>query len=149
MRDMKKLHRGAQQAQAKPGESAKKAAPHEQAAPAPMPALGGAGDPLTGAAGGEAQAAENDPAAMAEQQAELARVKSLPSGSPELEAYKKPEAMGASVPEGPGQTGQAKSQSEGMGPKKEQAAPATVGPNAQQVKTALGGQLAEWFPSVV
>lgn len=104
-----------------------------------MPALGGAGDPLTGAAGNEAQAAENDPAAMAEQQAELARVKSLPSGSPELEAYKKPEALGAAVPEGPGQTGQAKSQSEGMGPKKEQAAPATVGPNAQQVKTAPAG----------
>ena len=34
MRDMKKLHRGAQQAQAKPGEGTKKPAPHEQAAAA-------------------------------------------------------------------------------------------------------------------
>ena len=138
MRDMKKLHRGAQQAQARP-EEAKKQAPHEQAAAAPMPALGGSGDPLTGGASGEAQKAENDPAAMAEQQAELTRIKSLPAGSPELESYKKPEALGAAVPEGAGKTGQAKSQAEGMSPKTEQAAPASVGPNAQAVKTEMGG----------
>ena len=131
-----KQHRGEQKTNKRPDAAAAAPKPHEQAQKAPdMPALGGAGDPL---AGGMASAAE-DPAQIAAQQAELARVKSLPAGSPDLEALKKPEATGAQVPEGNANTSAAKSAAQGMSPKQEAQAPATLGPSAQQVSSEPGG----------
>jgi hypothetical protein len=141
MFDKAKLHRDDQKGK----QAAKK--PHEQPAAqddkakAPdLPALGQSGAPLAGGGvGAAADKAENDPAAMAEQQKELQRLKALPAGSPKLEAYKKPEATAAKLPEGAGATGEAKNASKGMAPKVEQQAPATFGAPAQQVSKEPGG----------
>ncbi len=138
-----KQNRGAEQIHDKPGADSQKKQPVEEAKAPSMPALGGAGDPLAGGMGGALNAAESDPKAMADQQAELQRVKALPAGAPELEKFKKPEALASQVPEGAGATGDAKAQSEGMSPKGEAQAPATLGANAQQVKTEPGGDKVE------
>ncbi|MSP92752.1 MAG: DUF4157 domain-containing protein, partial [Myxococcales bacterium] len=140
MFDKAKLNRGQQDGK-KPA-----AKPHEQA-PAPadaakapdMPALGAAGPSAAPGLGSKVDAAEGDKAAQAEQQKELARVKSLPPGDPELEKFKDPEAMAAQVPEGAGAGGSAEADAKGMSPKEEKQGDATVGPSAQQVSAEPGG----------
>jgi hypothetical protein len=138
--DVAKLQRGATQDQARPQQDAT-AQPkaHEAPKPADMPALGSGGDPLGGGAAAAAKAGELDPKVLAAQQAELARVKALPPGAPELEKYKKPEALAANIPEGSGDTSAAKAQSEGMSPKAGQQGEASLGPSTEQVSSEPAG----------
>ena len=103
---------------------------------ADMPSLDGASSSLAPGLGAKADAAA-DPAAMQAQQQELARLQSLPAGDPELESYKKPEAMAAQVPEGPGATGDAAGASEAMSPKQEQQSAGEIGPPAESVDAAM------------
>ncbi len=141
MFDKAKLHRDDQKGK----QSAKK--PHEQPAAQDheakspdLPPLGQSGAPLAGGGvGAAADKAENDPAAMAEQQKELQRLKALPAGSPELESYKKPEALAAALPEGAGASGAAKGAAESMSPKSEAQPAGTFGPPAQTVSKEPGG----------
>ncbi len=110
---------------------------------ADMPSLDGASSSLAPGLGAKADAA-SDPAAMQAQQQELARLQALPAGDPELEAYKKPEAMAAQVPEGPGATGDAAGAAEAMSPKQEQQSAGEIGPPAETVDAAMpdvGGAL--------
>ncbi len=104
--------------------------------PASLPALGGSGLDVVGGLGGKiaaAQAQQRDPTA------ELARIKALPAGSPELLKYVKPEALNAQIPEGPGATGGAQQAAAAMTPQAVTAAPATVGPNVPAVNPELAG----------
>jgi len=139
-----KQRRDDQKAQAAPKK------PHAQPAAAPdvqkapdMPAMDGAGPQLAGGQSAKIDKAQADPAAKAAQQAELARVKSLPSGSPDFEKYMKPEAKGTQVPEGPGAGTGAKAAAESQAPKAEEQAPATLGPSTEQVKSDPAGAKVE------
>ncbi|MEY3011723.1 MAG: hypothetical protein RIT45_458 [Pseudomonadota bacterium] len=109
-------------------------------APAPaadLPGVGGASNALGGGMGDKVDAAENDAARVAEQQAELARLKSLPAGDPELEAYKSPDALAAAVPGGSGPSGAAQSQAENATPKQENQGTAELGAPAQSVDASM------------
>ena len=109
----------------------------QQAPAADMPPLGDSGAGLAPTVGAQADAAAADPAVVQAQQQELARLKALPPGDPELESYKKPEAMAAQVPEGPGATGAAAGAAEAMSPKQEQQAPGEIGAPAETVDAAM------------
>lgn len=140
MHQKAKQHRDDQKAQAAPkkAHALPAAAPEVQKAP-DMPALDAAGPQLAGGQGAKIDKAQTDAAARAAQQAELARVKALPSGSPEFEKYMKPAAKSAQLPEGPGLGAGAKAQAAGQAPKAEEQAPATLGPSTEQVKAEPGG----------
>jgi hypothetical protein len=135
-----KLNRDDQKAQKAPVKPHDVAKTEVEGNKAPdLPDLGATGASVTGDLGRQVEQAENNPAEQAEQQKELARVQALPPGDPELESFKKPEALAAQMPEGSGASGAAKSQAQGMSPQAEQQAPATLGANAQQVTTQPGG----------
>ncbi len=113
------------------------------AAPSPaadLPELGGSGPALTGGVGDAVTSAENNPAAKAQQRAELDRLSSLPAGHPDLDAAKSPDAMAAGVPEGDGASGAAAREAETASPI-EQAQPAgRMGPSeGAPTSTALPG----------
>ena len=104
--------------------------------PGKLPALGGSGMDVVGGLGGkiaDAQKQQRDPTA------ELARVKALPPGSPELQKYIKPEALHAQVPEGAGLSGSAEQAAQSAAPQAVAAPPATVGPSVPAVKAEPAG----------
>ena len=106
-----------------------------------MPELGAGGGPgLTGGLGDQLDAAEADPEKAQADQAELERLKALPPGHPDLEAAKKPEAEDAAVPEGPGSTGAAKSEGEGMGAEEQSAPNAELGAPADSPPVEYAGK---------
>ncbi len=144
MFDKAKLNRGEEKSQGAPKKPHEQAAAPEAAPRGPdMPELGGGAPALAGTKNDAVDKAENDPAQIAEQQKELARLKALPAGSPELEAHKKPEAAGAKVPEGNANTKDAKSDAAGMSPKNVQGPPATLGANNVAVSKEPGGDKVE------
>ncbi len=101
-----------------------------------LPALGGSGLDVVGGVGAHLAHAERnarDPAA------ELARVKALPPGDPELQKYVKPEALQAQVAEGAGASSGAQQAAAGLSPQTVPAPPATVGPSVPAVQAASAG----------
>jgi len=112
----------------------------------PLPALGATGLDVVGGLGSKLATAERTPR---DPTAELARVKALPPGSPELRKHIKPEALQAQVPEGSGLGGDAQQAAEAASPRAITAPPATVGASTPAVDpTPAGAALAPPDPQL-
>jgi len=136
-----KLSRGDKQTQAQPDAQKKRAPNMPGPSEGQMPELGAAGMPMTGswAGGAKPNPSQLDPAAKAAQDKELARVKALPAGDPELKEKVSPKAAGQKV-EGQEGSGAARSESESQAPEQVKGADAQVGPSADAPsKTEPGG----------
>ncbi|MCO4760987.1 MAG: DUF4157 domain-containing protein [Myxococcales bacterium] len=94
---------------------------------ADMPSLGQSAPSLGGGVG-DAVAAQEE-ASKADQQAELARLSSLPAGHADLESAKKGDALDASVPAGDGPSGGAAKEAQSAPPEQQSQPDGDIGPS--------------------